>query len=232
MLQGIKDLLLSLNYQDYNIEILTADAQASYMKGVIVLVTGCLTGKDNVRRKFTETFFLAPQDNGYYVLNDVFRFIEDNNMPVVNSVEEKDLKNIESGAPAMHLEGKWFSPVIFGFILFFVVSYGVCFYNSECCYFAETTTEAAPVASNATADAPISHTSDVEVEIKTISVSKDESKPIVNENGDSLTSVDSGNNAQAVHHTLSNGHVDAPKSSYASTLVSFCLFLFMFDMAY
>lgn len=133
MLQGIKDLLLSLNYQDYNIEILTADAQASYMKGVIVLVTGCLTGKDNVRRKFTETFFLAPQDNGYYVLNDVFRFIEDNNMPVVNSVEEKDLKNIESGAPAMHVEGNWFSPLIFGLILF-VLPCGVCFYNGECCF--------------------------------------------------------------------------------------------------
>ncbi|CAO2830205.1 unnamed protein product [Amaranthus hypochondriacus] len=186
-MEGIKDLLLSLNYQDYNIEILTADAQASYMKGVIVLVTGCLTGKDNVRRKFTETFFLAPQDNGYYVLNDVFRFIEDNNMPVVNSVEEKDLKNIESGAPAMHVE--------------------------------ETTTEAAPVASDATTDAPVSHTPDVEVEIETVSVSKDESKPIVNENGDSQTSVDSGNIAQAAHHTLSNGHVDAPKSSYASTLL-------------
>lgn len=107
-----------------------------------------------------------------------------------------------------------------------------CVFTTANVVFAETTTEAAPVASDATTDAPVSHTPDVEVEIETVSVSKDESKPIVNENGDSQTSVDSGNNAQAAHHTLSNGHVDAPKSSYASTLVSFCLFLFMLDMAY
>jgi hypothetical protein len=42
-----------------------------------VLVTGCLTGKDNLRRKFAQSFFLAPQDNGFFVLNDVFRYVED-----------------------------------------------------------------------------------------------------------------------------------------------------------
>ncbi|KRH57274.1 hypothetical protein GLYMA_05G051000v4 [Glycine max] len=41
------------------------------------MVTGCLTGKDNLRRKFAQSFFLAPQDNGYFVLNDVFRYVED-----------------------------------------------------------------------------------------------------------------------------------------------------------
>lgn len=42
-----------------------------------VLVTGCLTSKDNLKRKFAQSFFLAPQDNGFFVLNDVFRFVED-----------------------------------------------------------------------------------------------------------------------------------------------------------
>ncbi|KAL0343796.1 UNVERIFIED_CONTAM: Nuclear transport factor 2 [Sesamum angustifolium] len=51
--------------------------QGFYRDGVIVLVTGCLTGKDNLRKKFTQTFFLAPQDKGYYVLNDVFRYVEE-----------------------------------------------------------------------------------------------------------------------------------------------------------
>lgn len=53
---------------------------------MIVLVTGCLTGKDNLRRKFTQTFFLAPQDKGYFVLNDVFRYIEENDLLQTNSV--------------------------------------------------------------------------------------------------------------------------------------------------
>lgn len=96
-MEGIKNLMLSLDCKDYKAEILTADAQASYMNGVIVLVTGCLTGKDNVRRNFTESFFLAPQDKGFFVLNDTFRFIEEVSAPEVESVEEKD---IDKSAPA------------------------------------------------------------------------------------------------------------------------------------
>lgn len=70
-------MILSLDYQNYHAQILTADAQFSHGDGVIVLVTGCLTGNNNDRRKFTQTFFLAPQDNGYFVLNDIFRYIDE-----------------------------------------------------------------------------------------------------------------------------------------------------------
>ncbi|KAK8323106.1 hypothetical protein V6Z12_A12G211300 [Gossypium hirsutum] len=90
--QAINEKVLSLNYEDYTAEIKTADAQDSFEKGVIVLVTGCLTGKDNVRRKFTQTFFLAPQDKGYFVLNDIFRYVEEkelqNSVPV-NGINEQ-----------------------------------------------------------------------------------------------------------------------------------------------
>ncbi|ONI19024.1 hypothetical protein PRUPE_3G254500 [Prunus persica] len=76
-MQGINEKILSLNYNEYKAEIKTADAQKSYKDGVTVLVTGCLTSKDNLKRKFAQSFFLAPQDNGFFVLNDVFRFVED-----------------------------------------------------------------------------------------------------------------------------------------------------------
>ncbi|KAL6551612.1 hypothetical protein OROGR_007766 [Orobanche gracilis] len=75
--KSINDIICSLDYKNYKAEIKTADAQDSYKDGVMVLVTGCLTGKDNLKRKFTQTFFLAPQDKGYYVLNDVFRYVEE-----------------------------------------------------------------------------------------------------------------------------------------------------------
>ncbi|CAN7125694.1 unnamed protein product [Brassica rapa subsp. narinosa] len=76
-MQAINEKIMSLKYEDYTAEIETADAQESYERGVIVLVTGCLTGSDNVRKRFSQTFFLAPQDKGYFVLNDVFRFLEE-----------------------------------------------------------------------------------------------------------------------------------------------------------
>nr|XP_027100859.1 ras GTPase-activating protein-binding protein 1-like [Coffea arabica] len=84
-MQAINDKIQSFDYKNYSAEIKTADAQDSYQGGVIVLVTGCLTGTDNVRRKFTQTFFLAPQEKGYFVLNDVFRYIEEFEASEVNS---------------------------------------------------------------------------------------------------------------------------------------------------
>ena len=42
------------------------------------MVSGSMHAKDfSGRRKFVETFFLAPQEKGYFVLNDVFHFIEE-----------------------------------------------------------------------------------------------------------------------------------------------------------
>nr|TKS16147.1 putative G3BP-like protein isoform X3 [Populus alba] len=101
-MQAINDKILSLNYEDYTAEIKTADAQESHAKGVIVLVTGCLTGKDDVKKKFTQTFFLAPQEKGYFVLNDVFRFVGENE-PMPNT---SALANgiVENAPPALTAE--------------------------------------------------------------------------------------------------------------------------------
>lgn len=84
--KGINEKILSLNYNEFKAEIKTADAQKSYNEGVTVLVTGCLTSKDNLKRKFAQSFFLAPQDNGFFVLNDVFRFVEDGELFEKHSV--------------------------------------------------------------------------------------------------------------------------------------------------
>ncbi|KAL5794760.1 hypothetical protein ACOSP7_003354 [Xanthoceras sorbifolium] len=89
-MQAINDKILSLDYGEFSAEITTVDAQESYNGGVLVLVTGYLTGKDNVRRKFSQSFFLAPQDKGYFVLNDVFRYVDDanhENQTSINNVE-------------------------------------------------------------------------------------------------------------------------------------------------
>ncbi|KAL2486163.1 Nuclear transport factor 2 (NTF2) family protein with RNA binding (RRM-RBD-RNP motif) domain [Abeliophyllum distichum] len=78
-MQAINEKILSLNYGDLRAEIKSVDAQESFNRGVHVLVTGYLTGKNNAVRNFSQTFFLAPQDNGYFVLNDIFRYMENVN---------------------------------------------------------------------------------------------------------------------------------------------------------
>ncbi|XP_072992715.1 nuclear transport factor 2-like [Typha latifolia] len=91
-MEAINDKILSLDFSNCFTEIETADSQLSYRNGVFILVTGSLTGTDNVRRKFTQSFFLAPQETGgFFVLNDVFRFVtegqpRDINQMVVNEI--------------------------------------------------------------------------------------------------------------------------------------------------
>lgn len=67
---------MSLNYT--GIEIKTLHSLESWNGGVLVMVSGSLQLKDFTRRrKFVETFFLAPQEKGYFVLNNIFHFIEE-----------------------------------------------------------------------------------------------------------------------------------------------------------
>ncbi|KAK6940496.1 Nuclear transport factor 2 domain [Dillenia turbinata] len=76
-MQKINETILSLNYGKFRAEIKTVDSQDSLGGGVHVLVTGTLIGEDNTQRSFTQAFFLAPQDKGYFVLNDIFRYMDD-----------------------------------------------------------------------------------------------------------------------------------------------------------
>jgi len=83
---AINEKIISLDYSDYTAEIKTVDSQDSYSQGVLVLVTGALNGKDGVKRNFTQSFFLAPQDKGYFVLNDVFRYLDEPPQPETTNV--------------------------------------------------------------------------------------------------------------------------------------------------
>ncbi|GLU00691.1 hypothetical protein SLE2022_180390 [Rubroshorea leprosula] len=91
-MQGINEKILSLDYKNYKAEIQTADALNSYKEGVTVLVTGCLMGKDKLKRKFAQSFFLAPKNNGYFVLNDVFRYLEDSEL--LENYRVNDIENV------------------------------------------------------------------------------------------------------------------------------------------
>jgi hypothetical protein len=73
----IHDKVMSLDYSDFKAEIKTVDSQESLMGGVLVMVSGSLSTKSTGKRNFTQTFFLAPQEKGYFVLNDIFRYLDE-----------------------------------------------------------------------------------------------------------------------------------------------------------
>ncbi|RID57550.1 hypothetical protein BRARA_F00918 [Brassica rapa] len=76
-LKAINEQIMSFDYENSKIQILTADSQPSYKSGVVTLVTGLLTVKDGERMRFSQSFFLVPQKGSYFVLNDVFRYVSD-----------------------------------------------------------------------------------------------------------------------------------------------------------
>ncbi|XP_009357968.2 nuclear transport factor 2 [Pyrus x bretschneideri] len=75
-MQQIHDLVMSFNLTGF--EINKANSLESWNGGVLVLVEGYIEMKTFTgRRKFAQTFFLAPQERGYFVLNDIFHFVDE-----------------------------------------------------------------------------------------------------------------------------------------------------------
>jgi hypothetical protein len=70
--QAINEKILSMDVE--RAEIKAVDAQESLGGGVTVLVMGHLTRRTGVSREFVQSFFLAPQEKGYFVLNDILRY--------------------------------------------------------------------------------------------------------------------------------------------------------------
>ncbi|KAM7496242.1 hypothetical protein LguiA_020656 [Lonicera macranthoides] len=96
-MEAINSKIVSLNYGEFRAEIKSVDAQESLNSGVHVLVTGFLTGKDNVTRNFAQSFFLAPQERGgYFVLNDIFRYVENANSHDENKDPASDVEAIRT----------------------------------------------------------------------------------------------------------------------------------------
>lgn len=67
--------------------VLNVDSQASF-DNILVSVIGEISNKSEPSRKFIQTFVLAEQPNGYYVLNDIFRYLADEQEEVEEEEEE------------------------------------------------------------------------------------------------------------------------------------------------
>ncbi|XP_078440972.1 nuclear transport factor 2-like [Wolffia australiana] len=74
-MKAIDEKILASETTKFQSEVETINAQESFKGGVLILVTGFLTGLKNSRRNFAQTFFLAPQEKGYFVLNDILRYV-------------------------------------------------------------------------------------------------------------------------------------------------------------
>ncbi|TPX37200.1 hypothetical protein SmJEL517_g01122 [Synchytrium microbalum] len=74
--QEIHQRILELGFHDCQVKISNIDSQLSNA-GVLVHVLGEMSNRGEASHKFAQTFFLAEQTHGYYVLNDIFRFLKE-----------------------------------------------------------------------------------------------------------------------------------------------------------
>ncbi|EEP77049.1 predicted protein [Uncinocarpus reesii 1704] len=86
---AIQDRIKSLDYHDTKVRVLNVDSQATF-DSILVSVIGELSNKSEPPRKFVQTFVLAEQRNGYYVLNDIIRFLVDDDEEIITDEQVPD----------------------------------------------------------------------------------------------------------------------------------------------
>ncbi|ORX80587.1 hypothetical protein BCR32DRAFT_293771 [Anaeromyces robustus] len=119
----IKKRISDIDYKDCKVVVSNVDSQPSNDGGIIVQVLGEMLNRDDQAIKFAQTFFLAVQPGGFYVLNAIFRHLKDEindecEELIQQTEEEKDevkkepAKVEESPAKQEKAEDKEIKPVV------------------------------------------------------------------------------------------------------------------------
>ncbi|EAW14689.1 NTF2 and RRM domain protein [Aspergillus clavatus NRRL 1] len=95
----INDKFKQLDFQDCKVRVLNVDSQASF-DNILISVIGEISNKSEPSRKFIQTFVLAEQPNGYYVLNDIFRYLVDEEEVVTEEATPAEAPAAAAPAPA------------------------------------------------------------------------------------------------------------------------------------
>jgi len=74
--EAINDKIKELAFQDCKVRVTNVDSQVSG-ENIVIQVVGAMSNNSQPSRKFVQTFVLATQTNGYFVLNDIFRYLFD-----------------------------------------------------------------------------------------------------------------------------------------------------------
>ena len=98
MLQAISEKISSLDIQDCKVRVLNVDSQASF-HNIVVQVIGEISNKLQPHNKFVQTFVLAEQPNGYFVLNDIFRYLNNDEHEIVEDEVEPEQAAQEEPMP-------------------------------------------------------------------------------------------------------------------------------------
>ncbi|KAI1437748.1 hypothetical protein GGR50DRAFT_24557 [Xylaria sp. CBS 124048] len=86
--QSIQERIKELDCQNCKIRVSNVDSQASY-ENIVIQVIGETSNNAGDPKKFAQTFVLARQPSGYFVLNDILRFIDDEGEEPAEPLEQE-----------------------------------------------------------------------------------------------------------------------------------------------
>ncbi|KAF2109155.1 hypothetical protein BDV96DRAFT_503105 [Lophiotrema nucula] len=72
--KAINDRIKELDFHDTKVRVTNVDSQGSDAN-IVIQVIGEISNKGQPHKRFAQTFVLAAQTNGYFVLNDIFRYL-------------------------------------------------------------------------------------------------------------------------------------------------------------
>ncbi|KAJ9651317.1 hypothetical protein H2198_009411 [Neophaeococcomyces mojaviensis] len=102
--KAISEKIKSLDFSECKVRVLNVDSQASY-ENIVVQVIGELSNKSQPHHKFVQTFILATQPNGYFVLNDIFRYLSDDEDEIVeDEPAQEEVQSVTEAAPEVQPE--------------------------------------------------------------------------------------------------------------------------------
>ncbi|KAF2752054.1 hypothetical protein M011DRAFT_14911 [Sporormia fimetaria CBS 119925] len=93
--RSISDRIAELDFQETKVRVTNVDSQGSDAN-IVIQVIGEMSVKGHPHKKFVQTFVLAEQTNGYFVLNDIFRYLADEPEEAEDTVQEAP---VSSDAP-------------------------------------------------------------------------------------------------------------------------------------
>ncbi|KAF2273682.1 uncharacterized protein EI97DRAFT_149472 [Westerdykella ornata] len=74
--KSINDRIKELDFHDTKVRVTNVDSQGSD-DNIVIQVIGQISNKGEPHKRFVQTFVLAAQTHGYFLLNDIFRYLAD-----------------------------------------------------------------------------------------------------------------------------------------------------------
>lgn len=96
--KAINERIKALDFKDTKVRVTNVDSQGSDAN-IVIQVIGEISNQGQPHKRFCQTFVLAEQTNGYFVLNDIFRYLTEEPEEDEDAQEPVAADGLEEPAP-------------------------------------------------------------------------------------------------------------------------------------